>query len=109
MAATFDDNLMTWTKNIDVEVLCHVLFSNRPLYAASKSKLFAPGIQLRCHTKEHKCHATGREVLIAVQAVKVPGGSSKSTYCPANKKSAGRRVEKRLLPCTRRKCSAYVA
>ena len=50
---------VSWHENIDVEVLCHVLFSNRPLYAASKSKLFAPGIQLRCHTKEHKCHATG--------------------------------------------------
>ena len=50
---------VSWHENIDVEVLCHVLFSNRPLYAANKSKLFAPGIQLRCHTKEHKCHATG--------------------------------------------------
>ena len=43
---------VSWHENIDVEVLCHVLFSNRPLYAANKSKLFAPGIQLRCHTKE---------------------------------------------------------
>ena len=40
---------VSWHESIDVEVLCHVLFSNRPLYAASKSKLFAPGIQLRCH------------------------------------------------------------
>ena len=34
---------VSWHENIDVEVLCHVLFSNRPLYAASKSKLFCSG------------------------------------------------------------------
>ena len=51
---------MSWHDNVDVEILCHMLFRHCPLHMVNKNKSFPPGIQLRCHTEEHKCHATGK-------------------------------------------------
>ena len=40
---------VSWHDNVDVEILCHMLFRHRPLHVVNKNKSFALGITGKAH------------------------------------------------------------